>query len=288
MKRLWKKVKKDRLVSSHGTSSKSMRLLSWGDDEADGRNGNNQYSPGRQRQRQTKYEASYVNGKQRHLNSQAAAISYQYAMHEYEQTVEPHSSNDDGRNSSYSRSLSKSNQNQVTSNALHAGFPPVPSRSFAESSCGSAMDEDIYNFDAELGRNGLSTIEPHESSNHIAGILSNFIMYEESYGDSYIGETLRYVYPNGYQSMRPGSGPWKLSIAVFLFFVWLSVFIVGHCSDISEAEETEVDDVEGNQIEMRWCGSQLLYSAWFLSVVVTGMYLLKESTLFRVQQTDIE
>ena len=268
MKRLWKKVKpKGSTYSIPSISSKSIRLLSWDEEDDTRRDG---YSPGRPRNRKYKRGNSGVGTHQQLQDSQAAAVSYQYAMHEYEQTVEPRLSNDDGKSAEYNQRFNRSSSNQATGDLLDAAFPPNPSRSFAESSCASTIDEEIYNFDTELGKNVVNEPESCESTNYMASILSSFILYEESYGESYVGETIRYIYPNGYQSMRPGSGPWKLSIIVFLFFVWLSVFIVGHCSDISEAEDLAVDDGEEDQIEMRWCGSQLLYSAWFLSVVVTG------------------
>jgi hypothetical protein len=99
--------------------------------------------------------------------------------------------------------------------------------------------------------------------------------YEEEYGDAYIGGSIRYVYPSGYQSMRPRSGPWKLSIVICMLFTWLSVFIVGHCSDrvdsdVSQYNQNEIDDDE-LVIETRWCGSRLLYMMWVISMLVTGL-----------------
>jgi hypothetical protein len=99
--------------------------------------------------------------------------------------------------------------------------------------------------------------------------------YEEEYGDAYIGGPIRYIYPSGYQSMRPRSGPWKLSIVICMLFTWLSVFIVGHCSDrvdsnVSQYNQNEIDDDE-LVIETRWCGSRLLYMMWVISMLVTGL-----------------
>lgn len=99
--------------------------------------------------------------------------------------------------------------------------------------------------------------------------------YEEEYGDAYIGGPIRYVYPSGYQSMRPRSGPWKLSIVICMLFTWLSVFIVGHCSDrvdtdVSQYNQNEIDD-DTLVIETRWCGSRLLYMMWVISMLVTGL-----------------
>jgi hypothetical protein len=99
--------------------------------------------------------------------------------------------------------------------------------------------------------------------------------YEEVYGPAYIGGTIKYLYPTGYQSMRPRSCPWKLSIVVCLLFTWLSVFIVGHCSDQADesaaaAEGSSIDD-DALVMEIRWCGSRLLYMMWATSMMVTGL-----------------
>ncbi|VEU41973.1 unnamed protein product [Pseudo-nitzschia multistriata] len=113
--------------------------------------------------------------------------------------------------------------------------------------------------------------------------------YEEWYGDAYVGGPIRYIYPSGYQSMRPRGSPWKLSIAVCLLFTWLSVFIIGHCSDIyamnqandngnnnynynnaggANAGENYDDDLVINE---KWCGSRLLYWMWVTSMLITGL-----------------
>jgi hypothetical protein len=114
--------------------------------------------------------------------------------------------------------------------------------------------------------------------------------YEEIYGDAYIGGPMRYVYPSGYQSMRPRSGPWKLSIVVCLIFTWLSVFVIGYCSDqadqtlqytsynnnqqqaaaAGDSSEVVVDD-DKLDIETKWCGSRLLYWMWVISMLITGL-----------------
>jgi hypothetical protein len=121
--------------------------------------------------------------------------------------------------------------------------------------------------------------------------------YEESYGDGYVGGPIRYIYPSGYQSMRPRSGPWKLSIVVCLCFTWLSIFVIGHCSDKynengngavggdtvyqyykyneynannNQQQEQQIDDDEYN-IETKWCGSRLLYWMWVISMLITGL-----------------
>ena len=99
--------------------------------------------------------------------------------------------------------------------------------------------------------------------------------YEEQYGDAYVGAPIKYIYPSGYQSMRPRSGPWKLSIAICALFTWLSVFIVGHCSDRVKDQSqyyyaNEIDD-DAFAIETRWCGSRPLYFMWVASMLITGL-----------------
>ena len=74
--------------------------------------------------------------------------------------------------------------------------------------------------------------------------------------------------------MRPRSRPWKLSIGVCTLFTWLTVFIVGHCSD-QAAEMAYVDDAymddDAYIMEVKWCGSRPLYFMWVVSVLITGM-----------------
>jgi hypothetical protein len=114
-----------------------------------------------------------------------------------------------------------------------------------------------------------------------------FYLYEESYGDAYTGGPIKYLYPSGYQSMRPRSCPWKISIVVCLSFTWLSVFIVGHCSDqvASSAASEEASYYYGNGggtaaayddkfeqvLQTRWCGSRPLYLLWVTSMLITGL-----------------
>mmetsp|Transcript_23591 Transcript_23591/g.27331 ORF Transcript_23591/g.27331 Transcript_23591/m.27331 type:complete len:475 (-) Transcript_23591:347-1771(-) len=105
--------------------------------------------------------------------------------------------------------------------------------------------------------------------------------YEEWYGDAYVGGPIRYIYPSGYQSMRPRGGPWKLSIVVCLLFTWLSVFVIGHCSDNyiqNQAAQNNnnndysysIDD-DNFVIDAKWCGSRLLYWLWVISMLITGL-----------------
>lgn len=97
--------------------------------------------------------------------------------------------------------------------------------------------------------------------------------YEEYYGDAYVGGTIKYVYPSGYQSMRPRSCPWKLSIVVCMLFTWLSVFIVGHCSDQVDLNEYRNDEFDDDALvyDIRWCGSRPLYLMWVMSMLITGL-----------------
>jgi hypothetical protein len=103
--------------------------------------------------------------------------------------------------------------------------------------------------------------------------------YEEVYGEAYVGGTIKYVYPSGYQSMRPRSCPWKLSIVICLLFTWLSVFIVGHCSDqtidvnenAAAATAAASDAATMDDDDVRWCGSRPLYLLWVASMLVTGI-----------------
>lgn len=120
--------------------------------------------------------------------------------------------------------------------------------------------------------------------------------YEETYGDAYVGSPIRYVYPKGYQTMRPRSGPWKLSIVVFCFFTWMCVFIVGHCSD--QAMVAKDDDIDEQQaaatdfdddaliIETRWCGSRVLYAMWVITVIITALAAAYCSIIGYIQLRD--
>jgi len=113
--------------------------------------------------------------------------------------------------------------------------------------------------------------------------------YEEWYGDAYVGGPIRYIYPSGYQSMRPRGGPWKLSIVVCLLFTWLSIFVIGHCSDNYTQNQASQNNNNNNNnnndnneysysidddnfvIDAKWCGSRLLYWLWVISMLITGL-----------------
>jgi len=150
-------------------------------------------------------------------------------------------------------------------------------------------------------------------------ILQPDAIYEEKYGDAYIDQLPKYLYPSGYQSMRPRSGPWKLSMFIFCLFLWLSVFIVGHCYDrgkqyvidddgasnynyddannngdnnnnnnnaVDDAYLEEVDD-DAVLMETRWCGSKLLHFMWMLSVAITVLAMSYCSIIGYVKVRDI-
>jgi hypothetical protein len=56
-------------------------------------------------------------------------------------------------------------------------------------------------------------------------------------------------------------------------FTWLSVFIVGHCSDQVDEDRyknAQIDD-DSLAIEVRWCGSRPLYLMWVASMLITGL-----------------
>lgn len=142
---------------------------------------------------------------------------------------------------------------------------------------------------------------PSSSINHsnpAALLLHPDAIYDEYYGDAYVDGLITYLYPSGYQSMRPRSGPWKLSIFIFLLFLWLSVFIVGHCYDRGQREYNyyfgndddayleEVDD-DALVMETRWCGSKVLYFMWILSVSITILAMSYCSIIGYVKVRDV-
>jgi len=187
---------------------------------------------------------------------------YQYALKEYSQAVVPGSSNDAGQ-------LPEEHS-----------IPPAPSM---VSTTRSARSEDDFastkstkasSYQPKFGK--VATRSPFESE-------MPFCTYEEQYGDAYMGGTVKYVYPKGYTNMRPRSCPWRLSIVVCLLFTFLSVFIIGHCSDRAEldseyAEDLEMDDdVTVNEAldvidaDGQWCGSFALKLLWGVSMIITGL-----------------
>jgi flagellar biosynthesis GTPase FlhF len=125
------------------------------------------------------------------------------------------------------------------------------------------------------------------------------VTYEEKYGEAYVNKPIRYIYPSGYENIRPRSRPWQISIVFCVAFAFLNVFIVGHCSDRFDWDnyyiENGDDDANANangddanangnryyqgqiyddaqmMIVTRWCGSKSLYFTWVLSVLITGL-----------------
>jgi len=142
----------------------------------------------------------------------------------------------------------------------------------------SPFEEEIMNPYAGGGGgtgDGAGGGEGRGVRNTADGVITTTAYYEEYYGDAYTGGPIKYVYPSGYQSMRPRSGPWKLSIVVCALFTWLSVFVVGHCSDqvdqsSSYIQNDEIDD-DTLVIDIRWCGSRPLYLMWVMSMLITGL-----------------
>ena len=128
-------------------------------------------------------------------------------------------------------------------------------------------------------------------------ILQPDAIYEEHYGDAYVDQLIKYLYPAGYQSMRPRSGPWKLSILIFGLFMWLSVFIVGHCYDrgqeyntyFGRADDAYLQDVDDDTLvmETRWCGSKLIYAMWFVCVSITILALSYCSIIGYIKLRDV-
>ena len=115
--------------------------------------------------------------------------------------------------------------------------------------------------------------------------------YEEVYGPAWAGGTIKYVYPTGYQSMRPRSCPWKLSIVITVVFTWLSIFIIGHCSDrqsaeIDDAVNSDYDDDLYYSIEISWCGSRPLYLLWAASMLITGIAAAYASVIGYIKVRD--
>jgi hypothetical protein len=120
----------------------------------------------------------------------------------------------------------------------------------------------------------------------IQQLLQPDAIYEERYGDAYVDQSIKYLYPEGYQSMRPRSGPWRLSVLIFIIFACLNIFVVGHCYDrgvrdyynnnsgssgggmVDDEYLQDVDD-DSLLMETRWCGSRPLYFMWLVSVWIT-------------------
>jgi hypothetical protein len=178
---------------------------------------------------------------------------YQYALNEYAQTVPTGSSNDSGSRNTMDMGESSSCDPVQVSVSTHASRASVsvPLATATTAASAAASMRSALPFDA----NNIDTT------------------YEEYYGDAYTGGSIKYLYPSGYQSMRPRSCPWKISILVCMLFTWLSVFIVGHCSDQSNAQSYRNDELDDRvyDIDIRWCGSRPLYLMWVAAMLITGI-----------------
>ena len=215
---------------------------------------------------------------------------YQYALNEYAQTVAPGSSNDDGKNRNMGATgnaeLSSGSLSSSAYEDLSAPAPPAPSgvsSSRLDATPSNEVPSNDSDIQSAIATKFSSNLSSNPSSGETMGKIATrspfehempFASYEERYGEAYTGGNIKYIYPTGYTSMRPRSCPWKLSIVVCLLFTWLSVFIVGHCADEADIDPYETDD--GNiddtlVIEIRWCGSRLLYLIWALSMLITGL-----------------
>jgi hypothetical protein len=230
---------------------------------------------------------------------------YQYAIQEYAQTVPSGSQNDDGKVISYEESshtiIQQDEQQQQQQAPLQQQQPsqpsltPLPPSNVSRTRSGQTVASDILApglYHTERVPSHLSAqatvAEPHPWPIFSSASDVPDATYEEHYGDAYVGGPLKYVYPSGYKSMRPRSCPWKLSIIVCLLFTWLSVFIVGHCSDrFDQSQHTQADmDDDSFAIEKQWCGSRLLYLMWVASMLITGLSAAYCSVIGYIQIRD--
>lgn len=146
------------------------------------------------------------------------------------------------------------------------------------------IDDDSYIYDVDI--NSDEEGGGGERGN-IQQLLQPDAIYEERYGDAYVDQSIKYLYPAGYQSMRPRSGPWKLSVLILIIFACLNIFVVGHCYDqgvrdyynnnsgstssSGMVDDEYLQDVDDDSLlmETRWCGSRPLYFMWLVSVWIT-------------------
>lgn len=239
-------------------------------------------------------EGSTPSGTNHHTNNNNIMMQltpgYRYALEEFGMTVLPGTSNDDGEsilmmnnNHNAPPTLSSSSSTLATfttannhhHHPMHPHYPATPSP--ANDTIGMRTTDPcpLYIPPGEYDDDNNNNHHLHPNNN----TEEDPVMYEEVYGEAYISGTIKYVYPVGYGSMRPRSCPWKLSIVVCLSFTWLSIFIVGHCSDRIKNNnyyynggdgEDEVDD-DILELDIRWCGSRLLYCLWVVSMLITGL-----------------
>jgi len=235
---------------------------------------------------------------------------YQYALNEYSQTVVSGSSNDDGRkfhtDNQNAEPPSPASAVPAAPSMVSATLqqprripdPPSMSSTQVEPSAtnhrldrqgsGSSTASSLYpesyhshnNTVAESTKAAAQSIVASAPSSPSHNPLRSRFedemptpAYEEYYGDAYTGAPMKYIYPAGYQSMRPRSWPWRLSMLITVVFTWLSIFIVGHCSDQADADlyyNAEIED-DTLMIDIRWCGSRPLYLMWVASMLINGL-----------------
>jgi len=209
--------------------------------------------------------------------SESSTPGYQYAVQEFQQTVPFGSIDDDG--SSIFRTIDREllNQQHQHDEAAAAGYipapdhtelpsdqshpPPPPPPSRQTSNLQTHFSEDSQDYmphQPTLYSPSGNYSYPYRTRQTFPLATHNMpdSAYEEWYGDAYLGGPIKYLYPAGYQSMRPRGGPWRLSIGICLLFTWLSVFIIGHCSD--QVDQSLYGDADQVAIQTRWCGSKLL------------------------------
>jgi hypothetical protein len=157
----------------------------------------------------------------------------------------------------------------------HQHPPPPPPQSIKASDRDSTNSVHASASDTNYSSNHATNMNTQQNSSvrsHFEAEMPD-ASYEEYYGDAYTGQPMKYIYPSGYQSMRPRSCPWKLSIIVCLCFTWLSIFIVGHCSDRVDQTQYRNGEIDDDTLVMdiRWCGSRPLYLMWVCSMLITGI-----------------
>eukprot|EP00980_Cylindrotheca_fusiformis_P028005 scaffold22575_cov141-Cylindrotheca_fusiformis.AAC.36 len=217
---------------------------------------------------------------------------YQYARNEFAQTVAPGTSNDNGKPAYPPLPQQQHRQQQQQHTDLDDGsvsidfdqhaqmqgrrqnesdLPPTSPASANTPSSHDGSPRSEYMIFSAFSQTSTGRMQQEQLQYHSPTIVD--ATYAEQYGDAYLGGSIRYIYPSGYQSMRPRGGPWKLSIFITVMFTWLSVFIIGHCSDRYGDVQYYDEDTMDDQlvIETRWCGSRLLYMMWVVSMSITGM-----------------
>jgi hypothetical protein len=203
---------------------------------------------------------------------------FQFAMKEYAQTVPPNNNNNDSADDELYQESAYSEPADVEDVSSPSAAPNSNCTTYSSSS------SDHHRARQHTTANSTATAAANMER---SPSLSCF--YEEQFGEAYTGGLISYVYPSGYQSMRPRSCPWKLSLVVCILFTWLSIFIVGHCSDQNNNNNTSSsnynynDDDQNNAnnnaavnddaavLDTRWCGSRTLYLLWVASMLITGL-----------------